>query len=174
MTTMPNVVNSANSSQMSTPIKSLPLKTTQQNEHDIEDPLIQGVLKEFEDSAMANAPPPPPVNHAPPVMTPPPQVQYLPPPPPPSYAPPVLPEPVQTSHLDYNSNDSKKLFDLDTVKRATIVTIILVLFQNNNILNMGVSRLPSSVTNHISGREIFLNTFMVFVIVYALMYFGFV
>lgn len=170
MTTMPNVVNSANSSQMSTPIKNLPLKTTHQDQQDIEDPLIQGVLKEFEDSAIANSPPPAVMT---PPQPPPQQVHYL-PPPPPSFI--QSPEPVQMKHLDYNSkaNTGKKLFDLENIKRAAIVTIILVLFQNNNILNIGVSRLPSSVTNHISGREIFLNTFIVFIIVYTLMYFDFV
>ena len=166
MTTIPNVVNSANASQMSTPIKNLPLKTTQQNENDIEDPLIQGVLKEFEDTVMANTQPPqqPPPQPSPP---PPQHVEYTPPP--------VMPEPVNMNHLDYNSKGSdKKLFDLETLKRATIVTIILVLFQNNSILNIGLSRLPSSVTNHITGREIIMNSFIVFVIVYTLMYFDFI
>jgi hypothetical protein len=173
MTTIPNVVNSANASQMSTPIKNLPLKTTQQNENDIEDPLIQGVLKEFEDTVMANTQPPqqPPQQQS----QPPPQpVEYTPPPPVFS-PPPVMPEPVNMNHLDYNSKGSdKKLFDLETLKRATIVTIILVLFQNNSILNIGLSRLPSSVTNHITGREIIMNSFIVFVIVYTLMYFDFI
>ena len=173
MTTIPNVVNSANASQMSTPIKNLPLKTTQQNENDIEDPLIQGVLKEFEDTVMANTQPsqqPPPQPSPPPPQ----HVEYT--PPPPVFSPPlVMPEPVNMNHLDYNSKGSdKKLFDLETLKRATIVTIILVLFQNNSILNIGLSRLPSSVTNHITGREIIMNSFIVFVIVYTLMYFDFI
>ena len=173
MTTIPNVVNSANASQMSTPIKNLPLKTTQQNENDIEDPLIQGVLKEFEDTVMANTQPsqqPPPQPSPPPPQ----HVEYT--PPPPVFSPPlVMPEPVNMNHLDYNSKGSdKKLFDLETLKRATIVTIILVLFQNNSVLNIGLSRLPSSVTNHITGREIIMNSFIVFVIVYTLMYFDFI
>lgn len=167
MTTMPNVVNSANSSQMSTPIKSLPLKTTQQQEQDIEDPLIQGVLKEFEDTAMANAPPPP-LETAPPPQE---EMQYQPPP----ISIPQQQVPIQTNHLDFNTKSSdKKLFDIELVKRAAIVTIILVLFQNNNILNLMLSRVPSSVSAHVTGREIFINSFIVFVTVYTLMYFDFV
>lgn len=166
MTTMPNIVNSANSSQMSTPIKSLPLKTTQQQEQDIEDPLIQGVLKEFEDTAMANAPP---QEIAPPPRE---EMQYQ---PPPISIPQLQQVPVQTSHLDFNTKSSdKKLFDIELVKRAAIVTIILVLFQNNNIINLMLSRVPSSVSAHVTGREIFINSFIVFVTVYTLMYFDFV
>jgi hypothetical protein len=167
MTTMPNVVNSANSSQMSTPIKNLPLKTSQQQEHDIEDPLIQGVLKEFEDTAMANAPPPEMIS--PPHE----EIQYQ--PPPPVSMPQLQPEPMQINNLDFNTkNSDKKLFDIELVKRAAIVTIILILFQNNNILNMVLSRVPSSVSVHTSGKEIFINSFLVFLIVYTLMYFDFV
>ena len=44
--------------QMATPINSLPLKTTQENNNDLDDPLIQNVLKEFEDEAHHNMPPP--------------------------------------------------------------------------------------------------------------------
>jgi hypothetical protein len=167
MTTMPNIVNSANSSQMSTPIKSLPLKTSQQQEHDIEDPLIQGVLKEFEDTAMANAP-------LPEMISPPPEeIQYQ--PPPPIALSQSQPEPMQMNYLDFNTKTSdKKLFDIDLVKRAAIVTIILILFQNNNVLNMVLSRVPSSVSVHTSGKEIFINSFVVFVIIYTLMYFDFV
>lgn len=174
-TTMPNVINSANASQMSTPLKNLPLKTTQQNENDIEDPLIQGVLKDFEEtvgSQQQDIPMPSSVMHSPEVhydTT----IEQ-----PSSFIPPSIPEPVQMNHLNYNSNNSnntnKKLFDLDILKRATIVTIILVLFQNNMILNLGLSRLPSSVSSHITGREIFMNSFLVFVIIYALMYFEFI
>lgn len=190
MTTIPNVVNSANASQMSTPIKNLPLKTTQQNENDIEDPLIQGVLKEFEDSVAANISPSqqsPELPQSPQSQSPPHIPQYQMPQPQhsqsveyaqqPVFPPqPIMPEQVNmNNHLDFNSKGSdKKIFDLETLKRATIVTIILVLFQNNNILNIGLSRLPSSVTNHITGREIIMNSFIVFVIVYTLMYFDFI
>ena len=172
MTTMPNVVNSTHSSQMSTPIKNLPLKTSQQQEQDIDDPLIQGVLKEFEDTAIANAHALP---HDPHVMEPSQETQYEVEPPMFSGEQHVPPPQVEMNHLDFhNKKSDKKIFDIEIVKRATIITIILVLFQNNNILNLGLTRLPSSVTKHIFGREIFLNSLIIFIIVYMLMYFDFV
>ena len=56
MATMPGVMNNHNSSQMSTPIDTLPLKTTRDSS-DIEDPMVQSVLKEFEQDMYSQQPP---------------------------------------------------------------------------------------------------------------------
>jgi hypothetical protein len=168
MTTMQN---NAHSSQMSTPISSLPLKTNQQ-ESDIDDPLIQTVLKDFEnDSVRDSRDPRDPQQHALPeqpvyhiandanamnTVSSVPNVQ------------------VNYEELNYNgvgTNEKKKLINYEIAKRAAIISIIAFLIYNQNIIGMFISKLPESVTTHINGKEFLIYILLSFIILYGLLYF---
>ncbi len=143
--------------QMATPISSLPLKTSPQtNESDLEDPLIQNVLKEFEDEmavqqAQQQAPQmyQPQSSQQPQQVTQPQQQMYQ------------IPSQVSQMYQPYHLQN-KKLFNMDIAKKTLVITIIVVLLQHNNILNMLLSKLPDSVNSYISGRELLLNFAIVF------------
>jgi len=157
----------AQAPQMATPISNLPLKTSPpQDQAEIEDPLIQNVLKEFEDDMKQN------------------DIQYKPqqPPIPPQYQAASVPHPqYQAQHPplpQYNQPPQpnqykmpKKLLDMKTLKNAAIIAIIVFLLQNYNIANILMQKLPETVTKHIAGKEFMLNFILIFGIFYGLMYF---
>ena len=158
--------------QMATPISSLPLKTSQPaNESELEDPMIQNVLKEFEDEMAQTR-----QNNEQ-------QSQYTPQQGQQSYQhqyqQPQLQSqyniPGQQQYISQQPyvNDGRKfqkLFNMDIAKKTLVITIIVVLFQHNNLLNLLISRLPEAVNNYISGRELLLNFAIVFLIIYVLFY----
>ena len=159
---------------MTTPINTLPLKTTPQqaNESDLEDPMIQNVLKEFEDDMRADEAYSQQQAQSAPQYALPQQAQL-----PQQYQQqqtqssqyPQYPQHPQYPH-QYALNTSRKLFDIDTAKKTLIITIIVVLLQHNNILNILTSRLPESLNTYISGRELLINFLIIFLIFYALVY----
>ncbi len=158
--------------QMATPINTLPLKTTQVNTTDLDDPLIQNVLKEFEDDAQIQQQESLPQIHqpkysietqSPPQIS---QVQYIQPNP-------NIQQQFDTNQYNYNQNNdkNKNIIDIDLIKKATIITIIVFLLQYNNILSYFISKLPESVYSYINGKEFILNIVLLFIIFYALIYF---
>jgi hypothetical protein len=175
MATMsPNIINNHNNStQMSTPIDTLPLKTTR-DVTDIEDPMVQSVLKEFEQDThdqpsgqnqgfetnsqinqqIQYAQHVQPVQQVQPIQ----QVQQL-------HQAPVL------DNLRYSSYTNKKLFDIDIAKRSAIITLVTFLIYYSNISLYVLNKLPDNVKQYTSGREILINMFVVFVIFYAILYF---
>lgn len=172
-----NSVNSVVPTQMITPIKSLPLKTSSQQEADIDDPLIQGVLKEFEDDFIdtsSHAQEPSRQDYAPqqmqpqqPVMQQQQQLQQL------QQQVYQQPQQIATQHhqnLNYNKEDSKKLLDINIAKKAALITLVLFALQYTNISSVLVHRLPESVASYISGKELLFNLFIVFIVVYAVFY----
>lgn len=141
---------------MSTPISNLPLKTAPpQDQSEIEDPLIQNVLKEFEDD-----------------MKQPKEVQQQ------SYQQPVHIMPQQQYQTQphyqpqYQPTEHKKLIDINLVKKTVIIAIIVFLLQNYNIVNVLMQKFPETVTKHISGKEFILNFLLICGIFYTLMFYG--
>lgn len=162
MATMPNIMNNHNSTQMSTPIDTLPLKTTRDSK-DIEDPMVQNVLKEFEQEMYAQQPPPQhevqqtvqfnePVQY---VQQPVQQVQHIP----------------NSDHLNYSSTKGKNIFDMDIAKRAAIITFVSFVIYYSNISSYAINRLPDNVKHYTSGRELLINMIVVFLIFYTIIYF---
>jgi hypothetical protein len=146
--------------QMSTPVSSLPLKTTQ-DVNEIEDPLIQNVLKEFENEyGTAN------ISHQTmpenanthiidnkPLM----QQQYY-----------------QPRQLQYNKeNENTSIIDMQVVQKTLIISIITIIFINTDIISLLNSKLPESIAKHVSGREFLLKFILIFVIFYGLIYMKF-
>jgi hypothetical protein len=163
----PIMHSAATTTQMSTPINQLPLKTTQveSDTSDMDDPLIQGVLKEFEDEIAASQPPRQlhehtqqvlqPVQHIQPVQQPQQMIQQQ----PQYYA--------QPTELQYNK-DSKKLFDADIARKAAIITAVIYLFTNGFKIVMG--RIPETWSSYTNGRELIINLALCFITFYVVLY----
>ena len=159
---MATMQNSINSSQMSTPISSLPLKTNQQ-ESDIEDPLIQTVLKDFED------------NIAPQQTIP--VIEELPQQPLPNIYQDPPEKPINNfNELNYNNvgNEKKKLLNLEILKKAAIISIISFFVFYQNIFGILLSKFPDSVTEYIKGNEFLIHMIISFTIFYILLFYGFI
>lgn len=144
--------------QMATPISSLPMKTQPPNQAEIEDPLIQNVLKEFEDQ-MSKPPDQQPVYEQP-------VYQYQQPPSP------IYQQPQQPQQSYYKYNKHTKEIDSELLKKIFINTVIVFLLQNYNIVNILTAKFPDTVTKYISGKEFLVNFTLIFGIFFALMYFG--
>jgi len=162
----PIMHSTATTTQMSTPIHQLPLKTSQvaPDTSDMDDPLIQGVLKEFEDEMAANQPPQQPMQPVQPVQPVQQQVVHQPMQPmqqqqPQYYTPPA--------ELQYNK-DSKKLFDADIARKAAIITAIIYLFTNGFKILMG--RMPETWRSYTNGRELIINLALCFITFYVVLY----
>jgi hypothetical protein len=164
----PQPINtSIGATQMSTPISSLPLKTTSSdNTSEIDDPLIQGVLKEFEDQQQPQYT----------IM----QSQE-------QYQQPIqqviqqsIQEPIQQfqpqqhTQNELNYNESKKIIDIEIIKKSAIITVIIYLLQYTNILKIITTRLPETFKSYVSGKELFINVFIMFCVIYGIFYLGFI
>lgn len=155
--------------QMATPLNKLPLKTTRPDTSDLEDPMIQNVLKEFEDEMAQQQVSAPQMNY-----------QY----PQQAQQPQQFQQAQQAQQLPYNyqqqyqfnphqpvAANQKKLINMDLVKKTLIITIIAFLLQNYNVINILISKLPDVVTKYITGKEVFINFLLIFLVFYAMMFY---
>lgn len=144
-----------NSIQMSTPINSLPLKTTGEEASLPNDPLIQNVLNEFENNK------PKEIVYDIPV----PMIEKR-------------PEPVNivlneepvnnvSDKLIYNKK-RKSFVNMDVLKKTFIIVFVVIIVYNTSILEKIVSKLPESISKFLQGNEIYTNISIVFVIFYLL------
>jgi len=157
--------------QMTTPINNLPLKTTQESTSEIDDPLIQGVLKEFEDEFAFNNS----ENHPPQQQQQKPmaqqqvqqvqqvQQQYI--------QQQVQPQQNKIANLNYNNETTKKIINMDIARKSCILTIIISIIYYSNILKMLIGKLPASINSQISDKEYIVNFILLFVIIYVLYFF---
>ena len=184
MPLFPNVINSNpnNAINMSTPLEKLPMKQDVNENMDVlNDPVIQGVLNEFETTSGI-----PPVQHSqptPPVQVMPEQnvehilqqpikhVQFqediIQPPP-------IESKPMFLQNLRYNdgnNNNTKKFFDLNIIKKVLIIVLIVLFLLNTNILGLSLSRLPESISSFFQGKDIYINIVVTISLLYVLMYF---
>lgn len=151
--------------QMATPISSLPLKTTQEvSTLELEDPEIQSLMKDFERDS---------INTQQQYQSPP-QQQYIPQPlhqqphhQQPQYQQPQYQIPQQSQIIQPN-----KLLNIEYVKRALIISIIASIFFNTNMMQSLISKMPETIINFTSGREIIINTIVLFVIFYILIFYN--
>lgn len=171
MATMPGIMNNHNSSQMSTPIDTLPLKTTRDST-DIEDPMVQSVLKEFEQDMYSQQP-----ENIPQIQQE--QVQYVQQPVQQPMQQPVqqpIQQPMQqfaptSDHLKYSLTKRKRIIDMDIAKKAAIITLVSFLIYYSNISSYAINKLPDNVKHYTSGRELLINMIIVFLIFYTIIYF---
>lgn len=145
--------------QMSTPINSLPLKTAPDNVS-IEDPLIQNVLKEFEDEMNVNVKKtdtfieePKPLNKNTPMV---------------QHDTDIKPQDIQYDVSTYNN---KKFIDVNIIKKTIMILIIIIFFQKSSVIEFIFAKFPSYLIKYIEGKDFVVYSSIIFMIFYALLYF---
>lgn len=144
-----------NSIQMSTPINSLPLKTTGEDASLPNDPLIQNVLNEFENNKpkemVYDIPQPIMEKRQEPVNI-------------------ILnEEPVNNVSDKLSYNKKRRTFiNIDLLKKTTILIFVVIIVYNTSLLEKINSKLPESISKFIVGNEIYTNILITFVVFYLL------
>lgn len=146
--------------QMSTPINSLPLKTAPDNVS-IEDPLIQNVLKEFEDEMNVNVKKtdtfieePKPLNKNTPMVQQDADIK------------------AQDIQYDASAYNNKKFIDANIIKKTIMILIIIIFFQKSNVIEFIFAKSPSYLIKYIEGKDFVIYSSIIFMIFYALLYFN--
>lgn len=167
MTTINNIGNT----QMSTPLSSLPLKTIQEQEANIEDPLIQNVLKEFEED-YNNKIQPEQINESVNMIS---NMSTMPnmptmQPQDTSY---MYPPPMSIDNLSYKKNNTN-FIDVELIKKSIILCIVILFLQKSNVVSLITKYVPEYLQKYFNGREFILYFSIIFIVLYAMMYFGFI
>ena len=168
---------------MSTPISTLPLKTQQTNNsesNDINDPVVQDVLNEFQEELMISKQSKSPQisNHQPyqhqqqqpPMMSyPPPPMMSYPTPPMTSYQPP------QNSRNNINKYDNiSSYLDIEVAKKSLILVIISLIVYNSGIINTVYEKLPEYLQDNLNTFDIYIKSISLFSIIYVLSFFEYI
>ena len=133
--------------QMSTPINSLPMKTTTDTLDISDDDDVQAVLKDFEKFQE-------PVQHIPTVQP----IQEV-------HEPIVAPPPVMQ---ELNFNDDRKTFvDFNIAKKSIVFVLLVALVYNTSMIEKLILYLPEYFKKHIHGREILIHLIILFVVFYS-------
>ena len=146
---------------MSTPINSIPLKTSKNmndNEDDSSDPLVQDVLNEFQREISSNTkhfqPPPPPPHqeqqmpifhhppHQAPIMHPQPNMIHQPP---------------QPLIINKRDSDKNNLINIEIAKKAAIIAAVsLILFYPGLFTKICQNVLPANVLTILANYEFYI------------------
>jgi hypothetical protein len=151
---------------MSTPLNNLPLKTQQnieQTDNDINDPMVQNILNEFQEELAINNKPDntyksPPVNQSPPqqMYQSPPQMQNI-------------QAQQQMYNIKYNNQQGyQQYLNVDIAKKITIITIIVMIIIYSNLLHIVYEKLPSGIFEIIEQYDIYIKGTIIFIILYLL------
>lgn len=153
--------------QMATRIDTLPLRTDPNNNmQDIDDPIIQNVLQEFENE-MANSKKmeQPSMMQNQQYVQQQQQQQY------PVYHQQMMQNTYQPMNQLNQHKQHKKLLDSNILQKTFIITIIVFFLLNYNVMHLIISKMPDAATSYISGREFIFNFVIIFGIFYSLTYF---
>ena len=172
---------------MSTPISTLPLKTQSSSTtevNDINDPVVQDVLNEFQDELMmskqSKSPqqPHPLSQHS--------QHSYppMPPMPPPHSQHPQHPYSPLSQHSQHHSyppypSQSKydsmsgisAYLDIEVAKRSLIFVILAVIIYHSGIINTVYEKLPDNLQDNLNSFDIYIKSISLFSIIYVLSFF---
>lgn len=151
-----------NSIQMSTPINSLPLKTTGEDASLPNDPVIQNVLNEFESNKSKE-----PVYDIPVQMIEKIQDPYV------NVVMKDEPVNVVSDKLIYNKK-RKSFINIDILKKTTILMFVVIIVYNTSIFEKITSKLPESVSKFLVGNDIYTNILITFVAFYLLFLYEYV
>lgn len=170
---------------MSTPINTLPIKTQQTNvsdTNDINDPLVQDVLSEFQEELMMSKHPSkqPQMSHDQVIQ----QQQMMlqqqmqqqqmlqqqqqqqfqkqqPPP----------PQQFQSSNTSYNISS---YLDIEIAKKSLILVIISLIIYNSGIINIIYEKLPDYLQDNLNNFDIYIKSVSLFLIIYVLSFFEYI
>ena len=156
---------------MSTPVNTLPLKTQQSNiseTNDINDPLVQDVLNEFQEELMISkqhAPPSQHMHHQQQPMIMPSQQQYH-------------NQQYQQQHSNYKNNFNKSDFslylDTEVAKKSLILVIISLIIYNSGIINTVYEKMPDYLQDNLNNFDIYIKSLSLFAIIYVLSFFEYI
>ena len=162
---------------MSTPISTLPMKTQSaggaSEANDINDPIVQDVLNEFQEELMLSKQPKmPPHSQQPPqhASQPPLQVPYMPQPYPPH---PQQPLP----HHGYQQSkygDISSYMDTEVAKRSLILVILAVIIYHSGIINTMYEKMPDKLQDNLNNFDIYIKSASLFTIIYVLSFFEYI
>lgn len=184
---------------MSTPISTLPLKTQQANSAassassasaasadasyatDINDPIVQDVLNEFQEELKQSSkpyPPMAPLNHQmpqshashashPPMPTMPPMMY------PPQH--PSLYSGAGSGKHNGNKYDSiASYLDIEVAKRSLILVIVSLIIYHSGIINIAYEKMPDYLQDNLTNFDIYIKSASLFAIIYVLSFFEYI
>lgn len=168
---------------MSTPISTLPIKTQSvggdtSGTNDINDPIVQDVLNEFQEELMLSKqpkmPPHPPhpqqPQHASHASQPPLQAPYMPSQYPPQYPP-------HSQHHGYQQSkygDISSYMDTEVAKRSLILVILAVIVYHSGIINTVYEKMPDNLQDNLNNFDIYIKSASLFAIIYVLSFFEYI
>ena len=170
---------------MSTPINTLPLKTQQTNvsdSNDINDPLVQDVLSEFQEELMMSKQPKPPqmspdqLMHQQQMMLQQQmmqqqqmQQQQL-------QQQQQLPPPRSTNAVsNINKYDNMTSYlDIEVAKKSLILVIVSLIIYNSGIINIIYEKLPDYLQDNLNSFDIYIKSVSLFLIIYVLTFFEYI
>lgn len=156
---------------MSTPLNNIPLKSNQQmDQTELQDPLVQDVLKEFEEEVAAakihtnnNIPLRP--------QNPNQQYQQQSPNPNQQYQQQLPIHNQQYPVYNIQPNNDKKIIDYDYIKKSLIIGIISI-FVFYPCFKFIYSKFSENISNYLQTYDILIKGFILFIIIYILMYYN--
>jgi hypothetical protein len=163
---------------MSTPISTLPLKTQPSAEaNDINDPVVQDVLNEFQDELMMSKksampqhpqmPPMPPHQPYPPQQHSSHSQQY-----PQSMYPHPSMYPTPNGNGKYDSISA--YVDTEVAKKSLILVILAVIIYHSGIINTVYEKMPDNLQDHLTNFDIYIKSISLFSIIYVLSFFEYI
>lgn len=164
---------------MSTPISTLPMKTQPvggaSEANDINDPIVQDVLNEFQEELMLSKQPKmPPHSQQPPqhASQPPLQMPYMPQP-----YPPYPQHPPHSPHHGYQQSkygDISSYMDTEVAKRSLILVILAVIIYHSGIINTMYEKMPDNLQDNLNNFDIYIKSASLFTIIYVLSFFEYI
>lgn len=164
---------------MSTPISTLPMKTQQgtggatSDANDINDPIVQDVLNEFQEELMLSKQPKIPQVQSPsqsPYM-PPSQHSQHPQHPPMSPHYPSYP----SSSYGYSKYDNLSSYlDTEVAKKSLILVILAVIVYHSGIINTVYEKMPDYLQDNLTNFDMYIKSASLFSIIYVLSFFEYI
>ena len=174
---------------MSTPISTLPLKTQQSNTgdaNDINDPIVQDVLNEFQEELMISKQPKTPQisqqqqqmlmqqqhqqqQQQQQMLMQQQQQQML------HQQPPMPPMPSGNGSNGLNKYDSiSSYLDTEVAKKSLILVIIAVIIYHSGIINTLYEKMPEYLQDNLNTFDIYIKSISLFSIIYVLSFFEYI
>lgn len=156
---------------MSTPINTLPLKTQQTNisdTNDINDPIVQDVLNEFQEELMMS-------KHLKSQQSPSSQMPSQ-----PMYQQQQQPTQQQQPPINYNYRNTTKYdniasyIDTDVAKKSLILVIISLIIYHSGIVNTVYDKMPDYLQDNLNNFDIYIKSLSLFSIIYILSFFDYI
>ena len=169
---------------MSTPINTLPLKTQQTNidANDINDPIVQDVLNEFQEELLSSK-----QGNKSPMQMPSQQMQQM----------QLLQQQQQQQQQQQmqqmqllqqqqglspnNSKNNQNKFDnmssyldIEVAKKSLILVIISLIIYNSGIINMMYEKMPDYLQDNLNNFDIYIKSASLFSIIYVLSFFEYI